>query len=118
VSLVDILPTILDLWQQPAPDYFDGMSLLRSVPEDRWVACFTNAPWTRWLMNGFAVIDDDYFVYAREDFGEPQVFDARNADAIRYQLRGTAYEGEAKERFRSHIESSELLKKYQGYLME
>lgn len=118
VSLVDIFPTVLDLWGQPIPDIVDGRSLLQPIADDRWAACFTNTPWARWLMNGFALIDGERIIYQREDFSGPQYFDARDVSVRVNQLRGTPLAPEEQAWFDMQQTASPLLGQYREFLRE
>ena len=118
VSLVDVFPTVLDLWGQQKPSDIDGLSLLQPIPQDRVAVCFTASPWLRWLSTGYALIDQQHFTYRREDFLHVQVFDVRDEEARVHQLRGRSATDADIRRVRAQIAGWPILERFETFVTE
>ncbi|MGM0557705.1 MAG: sulfatase-like hydrolase/transferase [Myxococcota bacterium] len=87
-SHVDILATLLDLWDLAPAEPIDGSSLLEPIPNDRLVYCFTG---TRvQSVSGIGIHGSDRYVYLRANLRRPYTYDTvGGADFHRRRLGGT-----------------------------
>ena len=114
VSNVDIFSTVLDLWGQQATDV-DGFSLLTQISTDRATYCFTNPRWARWLLNGYAAVGSQRYVYDREDFAHAQRFDPSDRRPIDLQLSGSPL-NDADRKWRDAVMSVPFARDYLRYV--
>jgi glucan phosphoethanolaminetransferase (alkaline phosphatase superfamily) len=87
-SHVDVLTTVLDLWDVEPAEPLDGRSLLEPLEEDRLVYCFTatRVPSVR----GVGIHADDRYVYLRANLQRPYAYDVDDPDTFhRRRLGGT-----------------------------
>lgn len=80
-STIDIVPTVLDLWQiadlpETADlDHLDGQSLLEPIAAERTTFCINSAGWNLRPGSGFAAYGPHRAIYGRNDFERFHVYD-------------------------------------------
>ncbi|QDG52787.1 LTA synthase family protein [Persicimonas caeni] len=85
VSTVDVVPTVLDLWDvedmtsQAGLDGLDGESLLTPVDADRAAFCVNSARWNLRGGSGFAAFGNERIIYGRTDFEHLHVYDPEDS---------------------------------------
>jgi glucan phosphoethanolaminetransferase (alkaline phosphatase superfamily) len=85
VSTVDVVATILDLWQldglgeDAGVEPLDGHSLFSPIAKDRAAFCFNSASWNLRDGSGFSAFDSTRAIYGRTGFEHLHTYDPTEA---------------------------------------
>ena len=100
-STLDILPTILDLWQIPSS--LDGQSLLAPIATERIATCLSPISSFPGQYLGFATYGGEDVFYHRRDFAFTERLDPGVETTFTDWQQGQALDSSARERFEAHM---------------